>query len=353
MALELQKTFPAKLNRGFAWRRTATVAAVMGFILAALLAGLLFWYKQNLTSKNPRADIKIHFSIESGQSSNSIAKALEKKGIIKNALSLEWYLRFERPSAVLQTGRYALSPKLTVPDIVNHLEKGKTDLFMITILPGSTLDDIKKTLQKYGYSADEIEKAFSRGYNHPLLADRPPGQDLEGYIFPETFEMQSDTSLDSLLTRDFDTLQSHLQSDGLPDKFKARGLNLHQALTMASIIQKETSNPQDQTKVAQVLYKRLGSDMKLEVDPTFIYAAKKMGVEPSVKLDSPYNTRLYKGLPPGPISNMNFTALQAVAEPASTDFLYFVAGDNGVNYFSNTIAEHEANIKQYCHKLCN
>ncbi len=93
--------------------------------------------------------------------------------------------------------------------------------------------------------------------------------------------------------------------------------------------------------------------MKLESDTTFIYAAEKLGIEPRVDIDSPYNTRLHAGLPPGPIANMEYSALQAVAQPTSHDFLYFVAGDDGVIYYSHTLEEHEVFVQKYCHKLCN
>ncbi len=349
----MQPGVPPSQNNKQAWLWASRVGALLAILLIFTATYLFFWYKQSLTPKDPAAETKVHLTVDKGESVGDIAREMEQKGIIKNALSFEWYIRIERPSSVLQAGRYALSPKLTAEEIVKHLESGKTDLFMVTILPGSTLADIKNGFKKYGYSSKEIDKALRASYAHRLLADRPSGHDLEGYIFPETFEMQSSASLESLLQRDFDTLYDRLQASGLVEKFKARGLNLHQALTLASIIQKETSLPSDQQKAAQVFYKRLALDMKLETDPTFIYGAKKLGVEPSVAVESPYNTRLHKGLPPGPIANMEYSALQAVAEPAVTDFLYFVAGDDGTNYFSYTLEEHEANVQKYCHKLCN
>ncbi len=353
LALKVQQTFPDTVKHRLASKWAVRIAAGIVIALILLSTVTFFWYKQHLQPKDPGSRAKIHFSIEKGESISAISRELERKAIIKSGLALEWYLRFERSAATLQAGRYALSPGLSAQDIVKHLESGKTDLFMITILPGSTLVDIKKGLLAHGYSSEEINKALQARYDHPLLSSRPSGHDLEGYIFPETFEMQSSARLESLFRRDFDTLYDRMQADGLIDRFKARGLNLHQALTLASIIQKETSVASDQAKVAQVFYKRLALDMKLETDPTFIYAAEKLGVKPSVSVDSPYNTRLHKGLPPGPIGNMEYSALAAVAQPASGDFLYFVAGDNGTNYFSYTLEEHEANVRKYCHKLCN
>lgn len=355
MALDLQDDVSQseKKNRKSPLFWAAWVTAALLLVALLTVGGVFFWYKQSLAPKDPNAHIKIHFMVTPGQSNTVIAKELERKGLIQNAKSLEWYLRFEKPGRVLQSGRYALSPRWSSEQIIKHLEEGKTDVLRITIYPGNTTKDIKKTLKKYGYAESEIESALSAPYNHPLLADRPAGHDLEGYIFPETFEINSGETLKVFLQRDFDTLYNRLKSDGMIEKFRSRNLNLHQALTLASIIQMETSDFEEQKKAAQVFYKRLASDMKLETDPTFIYAAEKLGVEPTVSVNSPYNTRLHKGLPPGPIANMNYSALQAVAEPAATDFLYFVAGDNGVTHFSYTLEEHEANVQKYCRELCN
>ncbi len=112
------------------------------------------------------------------------------------------------------------------------------------------------------------------------------------------------------------------------------------------------ANPADQKQVAQIFYKRLGEDIPLGADATFVYAAKKLGVTPSVDLDSPYNTRVHAGLPPGPISTPGLSALQAVAQPAPGDYLYFVSGDDGQTYFARTQEEHEANAAQYCKVNC-
>ena len=334
------------------WARR--VAAVLGplIIIAAIGLSAVSVYKNNLQPLNSRAATKVHLTISKGESNDSIAQDLQQKKIIKSATAFEWYLKLEQSHAILEAGRYAISPSQSVQHIVTSLKSGKTDLLLVTILPGDTLTAIKTTLQKYGYSSSAIDTAFAANYTSPLFANRPAGQGLEGYIYPETFEVQSGSTVESLLTRDFATFYSRLQADGLLTKFQARGLNLYQAITLASIVQQETSVPSDQKGVAQVFYKRLATGMVLGSDTTFIYAAHQLGVTPSPDLDSPYNTRINPGLPPGPIGNMNLSALEAVADPASTDYLYFVAGDDGRTYFANTLAEHETNIQKYCHTLC-
>ena len=121
---------------------------------------------------------------------------------------------------------------------------------------------------------------------------------------------------------------------------------------MASIIQREVSNPEDQRIVAQVFYRRLAEGMRLESDVTYQYICDKLGVPRDVKYDSPYNTRLYAGLPIGPISNPGRSALLAVASPADTNYLYFLSGDNDITYFAYTNEEHEQNRENYCAIKC-
>jgi UPF0755 protein len=133
-----------------------------------------------------------------------------------------------------------------------------------------------------------------------------------------------------------------------------KGLTLHQAATLASIIEKEVSDSDqyDRPQAAQVFLKRYKDGMLLQSDPTAIYGALRDGKKPSLSYDSPYNTYLYAGLPPGPISNVSASSLKAVAFPAQTDWLYFVAGDDGKTYFSKTLEKHNELIEKHCKELC-
>jgi UPF0755 protein len=205
---------------------------------------------------------------------------------------------------------------------------------------------------EYGYTEEEIDDAFSRKYSHPLLGAKPKSADLEGYIYPETYQIEGTSDLTELITRSFDEFYKKLKEEDAIKKLKARNMNLHQAIILASIIQQEVADPKEQKQVSQVFQKRLAMDMALESDATFVYAAKRLGVEPRVGLESPYNTRIHKGLTPGPIANFNFSAIKAVYEPAPGEFIYFVSGDDGITRFSKTPEEHQEKIDKYCKKLC-
>jgi UPF0755 protein len=129
-------------------------------------------------------------------------------------------------------------------------------------------------------------------------------------------------------------------------------LSVHEALTLASIITQEVPKAEDKAIVAQVFLKRIKNDIPLESDVTVFYAAKITGKVATLDIDSAYNTYRNKGLPPGPVSNVTESSMRAIIQPATTDYLYFVAGDDGVTHFSKTLAEHQALTRQYCKQLC-
>lgn len=341
-------------------RRCSKVIVVVISIVVVLLAtvsAITGWYFYSLQPRDASASLQT-VTIEQGMTPRAIAQLLDNKDIIRHWLAFELYTKLNGHADTLQAGNYKLGAQQSVEEIVDHLRKGVNDVYNVMIPPGLTLKQladptVKNSLAAQGFSSEEIVAAFAADYVSPLLSDRPEGASLEGYIFPETYQLRVGDSLESLIQRSFDELYSRLQTGNLLTKFTERGVTLHQAITLASIVQKEVSDPADQPQVAQVFLKRLGQGMMLGSDVTFIYAANQAGVTPTIDIDSPYNTRRYTGLPPGPIATMNFSALEAVAQPASGEYLYFVAGDDGVTYFSNTYEEHEAAVAAHCHVLCS
>jgi UPF0755 protein len=333
-------------------RRILTIGSILLALIGGGVIALSGWYAQSLSSVDKGKSQTILFEVKQGDSVATIAQNLQSKGIIRSGQAFQWHVKRSGVAGSLQAGSYALQTTMSVPQIVDHLKSGKTDTFALTILPGKTLKELTSDLKNYGYDGAEISAALKKSYSAPILADKPSRQGIEGYLFPETFQASSSDALDVIFARDLNFFSEKVAKDGLPAKLRERGLNLHEAITLASIIQKEVSDPSVQPQVAQVFLKRLSMGMKLESDVTFHYAAKQRGVTPDLSIDSPYNTRKYGGLPPGPIANFNYTALQAVAFPARGDYLYFVAGDDGQTYFANTLDQHEQNIAKYCKKLC-
>lgn len=342
------KVAPQKSN---AWKWILGI--LMGVVLLICLAigGAYAWYTQQLSSPNPGSQDTVRLNIATGSTAADVASQLTEKQMIKNEIAFEIYYRLHQSTGI-KAGVYVLTKGMSVSEIVDHLESGKPDEFTLTFLPGGTLADARKVLEGAGYSAADIDTAFSKTYDGPLFDGKPAGTDLEGYIYGDTYNFYTGASLDDVLTKIFAHMYEDVQANNLERAYAAQGMNLYQGITFASIVQTEVSNKDDMAVVSQVFHKRLATDMPLGSDVTFIYGARKLGVAPSVDLNSPYNTRTHKGLPPGPVSNPGLSALVAGASPATTDYLYFVAGDDGKTYFSKTNEEHEAATKAHCQANC-
>ena len=173
-------------------------------------------------------------------------------------------------------------------------------------------------------------------------------------MYPDFFQRDNNTKPEQIVRQSLAEMQKKLTPD-IRAAFAKQGLTTYQGLILASIIEKEVSNLSDRPIVAQVFLKRKNMDMMLGSDVTAIYGAimaGQPGNNSAVDYDSPYNTRMHTGLPPTPIGTMDKTAIAAVANPAKTDWLYFVTGDDKVTYFSKTLEEHEALTKQHCIELC-
>lgn len=329
----------------------AAIAASLLLVIGGVWS-LRTWYYHNLGPVSQSQQVT-YFTVESGDSLHLIAKNLKQAGLIRNSRIFETYVRGNALYDNLQAGTYVLSPSMSSQEIVNLLVGGKVAKDLLTILPGKRLDQIKQAFAKAGYSDTQIDKAFNPATytGHPALASLPTGASLEGYLYPDSFQHQANTPAKTIVSQSLDEMQKYLTPDIIKG-LSAQGLNTYQGVTLASIVLQETGNPRYAPTVAQVLLSRLKQNMPLQADPTAFYASAIAGVQKSLSIESPYNTYLRTGLPPGPISNVTKAALQAVAKPATTTYLYFVAGDDGVVHFSYTQAEHQAAVEKYCTKAC-
>jgi UPF0755 protein len=322
-------------------------------ILISLLITGLVWGHHELSAVSTDKTKLIEVTIASGSTPAAIGDILQKDGIIRSSFAFSLYIRLTGTQDKLEAGTYRLAPSESTQEIIQHLVKGTVDQFSITFLPGATLAQDRQVLIDAGFSTTDVDTALSAPYSSALFAGRPSTATLEGYIYGQTYDFNSGASVGDILQRTFSEFETVVQQNNLVSAFAAHGLNLYQGITLASIIQREVQSASDQKQVAQIFYLRLATNLPLGSDVTYIYAATLLGVTPTPTLDSPYNTRLYAGLPPGPIATPGLTALQAVASPASGDYLYFLSGDDGKTYFATTEAEHEANIANYCKVKCS
>lgn len=336
------------------WPRRVLILAIIGIVLVVgVTVAVRQVYFANLKPVDETNETVQSVTIEPGSTVDEIGQQLEDAGLIRSAWAFKLYVSSKELRADLQAGTYSLYPGQSVAEIVSLLTHGKITTDLITVLPGQRLAQVRERLIAYGFSEADVDAALDPAthQNHRALVDKPIGASLEGYLYPESFQRDNSTTAQSIVEQSLDQMEKRLTPD-LRQAFAAQGLSTYQGIILASIVEKEASSKADREQVAQVYLKRLRNGDLLQADPTAHYGAYLDGAPRTVKYDSPYNTYLHEGLPPTPISNVSDVSLQAVAHPANTDWLYFVAGDDGVTHFSKTLAEHQAATVQYCTKAC-
>lgn len=295
----------------------------------------------------------VTITIPAGSSLEQVATILEEAKVIRKAWSFKQYVLSKDLENLIQAGTYAIKPSQSVSEIVEIITQGKVASNLVTIRPAQRIDQIEQALVNSDFDPAEVTEALKpENYaGHPALVDKPAGATLEGYLYPESFLRTSETTAQQIVRASLDEMQKRLTPD-IRAAFASQGLSVHRAITLASVVEREVPAGGERAQVAQVFLSRLNIGMRLESDATASYGAILAGVEPSLSYNSPYNTYRNDGLPPGPISNVSESSLAAVARPASTDWVYFVSGDDGVTHFSKTLAEHEALTAKYCTRLC-
>lgn len=334
---------------GFIW------IAIGGIIALTILVGLVGHgiYVQNLrpASADERTQI---ITIEQGSSVKQIARQLEDEKLIKKAWALELYSLKHGLGAKFQAGSYALNANAGTKSIVTTLTHGQVATRLVTIVPGRRIDQVRADLINDGFTPESVDSALQpdRYVDLPILGLKPSEvKTLEGLLWPDSYQRDATTDPTQIIRKSLTEMGERVNPE-LQAAFAAQNLSPYQGLVLASIIEQEVSKPEDRAQAAQVFLSRLKIDMVLGSDVTANYGAIAAGRNPSLTFDSPYNTLVNKGLPPSPISSISIGSLQAVAKPASTEWLYFVAGDDGITYFSKTFAEHEVLIEKHCFKLC-
>ncbi len=349
----MKKYKATRSSRARRLRRVYAVLTVLVGLVVIAAIGVRHVYYDNLRPISDSNTVSL-FTITSGESSSAIAGSLQTAKLIRSSNVFEWYVSSQGVRAELQAGTYALRPNMSVPNMVNLFVKGEIAANLVTILPGQRLEQIRDAFIKAGFKSADVAAALdARNYAaNPALIDNPTGAGLEGFLYPDSFQKNENTKPQVIVQESLNEMAKAL-TPNIRTAFAREGLSVFQGVTLASIVEQEVSNDSDRAQAAQVFLARLHNGTTLGSDVTAFYGAIQAGQSPSTTYDSPYNTLLHKGLPPGPISNVSQSSLNAVAHPANTDWLYFVTGDNGNTYFSKTLAQHQAYTQQYCHKLCS
>ena len=317
----------------------------------------------------------VRFVVAPGTPARAIAQQLQAAGLIHDARLFEAYVRVNGLAAGLEAGAFILSPAMTVAEIAATLQQAEAASLTLTIPEGWRLGQIGDYLEEAGVfgedkaalesyrsqtaSGELVELAPAR---YAFLASRPPGASLEGYLFPDTYELPlAGATAQDILQRQLDTFARRvLPLYEAAVAQKTTTLSLYEVLTLASIVEREAVVSAERPSIAGVYLNRLAARMKLEADPTVQYAMgyqeaadqwwkTPVFLEEYSSVDSPYNTYLYPGLPPGPIANPGLSSIQAALQPAQHDYLYFVAlpDGSGRHVFAKTFEEHSVNVQKY------
>ncbi|NQU99747.1 MAG: endolytic transglycosylase MltG [Parcubacteria group bacterium] len=306
----------------------------------------------------------IYFVVKSGDNLGDIAKNLEEQGLISKKLYFNLYVRFKDSKDGIKADLYKLSPSLTIKEIAGVLLSGEsTEDNEITIIEGWTINQVatkyaefKRDFGRSGKSQEELENEFMQAvnkasdYDYAFLKDAPENATLEGFLFPDTYELYQDAMPKDLIDKMLVNFDNKLD-DELIKGIEERDENIFEIITLASIVQREVQTEEDMKGVAGVYFNRLYIGRNLESDVTVNYVTGKNDPTPSyadTDAESLYNTYQNEGLPPGPVANPGIMAIRATINPTDHDFYYFLTRlDTGEALFSTRGYEHEAKKEKY------
>jgi UPF0755 protein len=276
-------------------------------------------------------------------------------GVVDDALLLRSYMRYRGLDLGVEAGRYKLDGGMTIRAIAEALQSAQPTGLTLTVYEGWRLEQIAGALQQGTYPIRAqafLDAAQTAPSGYPFLEDLPEGASLEGFLFPDTYLLDPESVAEDLLAMMLDNFNRRVGVE-LRNAISQQGLSLFEAVTLASIVEREAVLPEEQPLIASVFLNRLRLGMPLEADPTVQYAlGEQEGTwwEPSLTsqdlgVNSPYNTYRFTGLPPGPIANPGLSALQAVGSPEETTYYYFRAAcdGSGAHLFAETFEQHEQN----------
>ena len=341
-------------------------------LIAAAAAGWL-WYSINYPYQGFGPE-GVFVEVPHGSSSRSVARLLERKGVVRNSVAFEIYAR-RHPRRSLQAGEYFFDRATSAHDVFWKLANGQVFEQPFTVREGETMFDIARDLEAGKFMpADE----FLRAAKDPALIQdiAPKAATLEGFLFPDTYHLSRHPSATALTadmvrkfkeewnavtslvsTRDVMTIsgaaEQTLEDFVGAEKPTPSTRPVAAVVTLASLVERETPKAEERPLVASVFENRLHKNMLLQCDPTVIYALEQQGryngslSTADLHVDSPYNSYTHTGLPPGPIGNPGEASLRAAYLPAHTSYLYFVANTQGGHFFSSTLAEHNNNVIKY------
>jgi UPF0755 protein len=331
-------------------KKLLTLALVLIFFLLLSSLGYVQYLLKPIQQK------AVDFVIQENQSIREVASELQNKGIIRNATAFILYLRALKLDTDIKAGDYHLEPVQSIQQLINALQKGQEKLIKYTIPEDYRIQKIAQKLAKEGLVNETrfLDLASKKGGSFPFIyADQIKDGNLEGFLFPNTYLISQPTE-EKIIEQMLGEFEKEVTATVLQNISKTK-LTLRQIITLASVIEKEAQVKAEQPIIASVFYNRMAIDMPLQSCATVEFALYQKGIFKDsyvlsleeLKTDSPYNTYMFPGLPPGPICNPGIDAILAAINPAKTDYYYFAAKGDGSHAFGRTLEEHNNNVEKY------
>jgi UPF0755 protein len=334
------------------WRRPRPIVLAAGLILfvtaATMVVRVLLW--ASIPYRGYGASFAI-IEIPEGASAAAALEILEGHGIVQRFRLAPAYLRLTGRARDIKAGEYSFTRPMTPGEVFDKIVSGDVHYHRITVLEGSRADEVVSQFVRSGFGREsEYLEAIS---DVSVIADLDDeAVDLEGYLFPDTYSIHKKTPPGAIVAMMVARFREVFQQPWI-EMARQKGLTVRQAVTLASLVERETAVPEENPQVASVFHNRLRLRMRLQCDPTVIYAMAMRDAydgnirREDLKIDSRYNTYRYSGLPPGPIGSPGAAALRAAVDPAETRYLYFVSMNTGRHFFSTTLGQHNRAVWEY------
>lgn len=327
------------------FRRLFLLVVVLGVLGA--VAGWWTWRQFDAPYRG-FTDPEVFVDLPPGSSTADIAGRLSAMGVVHDPLLFRLAVRYARADRHLQAGEYRFLDAASPNQIITRLRRGDTFNHTVTFPEGLTIREMGAIFERDGLGT---EQEFVRAAaDHALIADLDPeARSLEGFLFPSTYSLPRNAGAAGFMRAMVKEFRKELGAEPLPDGIAS----VRDLVTLASIVEKETGNSAERPIVAAVYLNRLKIHMALQCDPTVVYALMTRGRwdgnirKGDLRIDSPYNTYRYPGLPPGPIASPGRASLEAVRHPADVTYLYFVSRNDGTHVFARTLEEHNRNVRAY------
>jgi len=329
--------------------------ALVLFALSVIATGLIgLFVVSSLGPAAPGSTATVRVEIPPRVTSGQIARLLADKDVIRSAGAFRLYAWYKGLDGSLRAGEYDLSPGDSVPQIIVQLVAGRGTLHSFTVPEGYNTEQIADLLAAKGLADRErfLDAAAHYDFGIAFVKGLPEGERrLEGYLFPDTYSIGKDVTETVIINQMLSRFAREAELLNLDEEAAKAGLTFHQAVTLASLIEREAKIDHERAVISGVLHNRLRMSMPLQVDATVLYALGKTATEQvtykDLEVASPYNTYRVVGLPPGPIANPGRASLEAAVHPARVPYLYYVAKADGSHAFARSLAEHNENIRKY------